>query len=223
VVYTVREAAATIGLDPEGATAVVQGFGNVGGASARLLAKAGFKVIAVSDVYGGVINEAGIDVDRLTAHVNETGSVVGAPGTDPISGAELLTLKCDVLVPAAMEKQLTGQNADQVRAKMIVEAANGPTTPEADRVFRDRGIFVVPDILANAGGVTVSYFEWVQDLMAFFWSEEEINSRLEQVMVRSFRGVKKMSEDYQVDMRTAANMVAIKKVADATRIRGIYP
>jgi len=221
--YTIREAARVLGLNLKGATAVVQGFGNAGAASARFLAEEGAKVIAVSDSRGGVFNGNGLNPWELIRFKQETGSVVGAPKTEPITNAELLELECDILVPAALEKQLTGKNAPRVKAKLIAEDANGPTTPEADRIFREKGILVIPDILANAGGVTVSYFEWVQDLMAFFWTVDEINARLETIMTRAFRDVKSMADEHNVDMRTAANMLAIKRVADATRIRGIYP
>ena len=221
--YTVREAAKVLGIDLKKATGVVQGFGNAGAAAARFLAEDGVKVIAVSDSKGGVFNPNGLNPWELIRYKEETGSVVGAPRTERISNEALLELECDILIPAALEKQIHAKNAPRVKAKLIAEAANGPTTPEADRILREKGTLVVPDILANAGGVTVSYFEWVQDLMAFFWTPEEVNARLEQIMVRSFRDVKKMADEYDVDMRVAANMLAIQRVAEATRIRGIYP
>ncbi len=222
-IYTVREAAKVKGIDLKGATAVVQGFGNAGAAAARFLAEDGVKVIAVSDSKGGVFNGDGLNPWELIRYKEETGSVVGAPRTERISNEQLLELECDILVPAALEKQITGRNAARVKTKLIAEAANGPTTPEADEILTAKGTLIVPDILANAGGVTVSYFEWVQDLMAFFWTVDEINARLEQIMQRSFRDVKKMADEYNVTMRVAANMLAIKRVADATMIRGIYP
>ena len=221
--YVVREAAKVMGLDLKGSTGVVQGFGNAGSAAARFLAEDGVKIIAVSDSRGGVFNPEGLNPWDLIRYKQETGSVVGAPRTEFISNEDLLELKCDILIPAALEKQITAKNAPQIKAKLIAEAANGPTMPEADRILRAKGILVVPDILANAGGVTVSYFEWVQDLQSFFWDEVDINHKLEQVMVRSFGAVKQMADEHDVDMRVAANMVAIKRVADATAIRGIYP
>ena len=221
--YIIREAAKVLGMELKGAQAVVQGFGNAGSASARFLAEDGARVIAVSDSRGGVFNPNGLNPVDLIRYKEETGSVVGAPRTERISNEDMLELECDILVPAALERQLTAKNAPRIKARLIAEDANGPTTPEADRIFREKGTLVVPDILANAGGVTVSYFEWVQDLQSFFWSEGEINAKLEQIITRAFRDVKKMADDFDVDMRTAANMVAIKRVADATAIRGIYP
>lgn len=222
-IYTVREAAKVRGIDLKGATAVVQGFGNAGGAAARFLAEEGAKIIAVSDSKGGAFNPAGLNPWDLVRYKEETGSVVGAPRTERISNENLLELECDILIPAALEKQITDKNAPRMKTKLIGEAANGPTTPEADEILTAKGTLIVPDILANAGGVTVSYFEWVQDLMAFFWTLEEINAKLEGIMVRSFRDVKRMADEYGVNMRVAANMLAIKRVADATMIRGIYP
>ena len=221
--YVVREAAKTMGLDLKTSRGVVQGFGNAGSAAARFLAEDGVKILAVSDSRGGVFNPDGLNPWDVIRYKQETGSVVGAPRTEFISNEDLLELDCDILIPAALEKQITAKNAPRIKAKLIAEAANGPTMPEADRILRGKGVLVVPDILANAGGVTVSYFEWVQDLQSFFWDEVDINHKLEQVMVRSFGAVKKMADEHDVDMRTAANMVAIKRVADATAIRGIYP
>ncbi len=222
-IYTVREAAKVKGIELKGAKGVVQGFGNAGAAAARFLAEDGVKVIAVSDSRGGVFNPTGLNPWDLIRFKEETGSVVGAPRTERISNEDLLELECDILIPAALEKQITARNAPRMKTKLIAEAANGPTTPEADDILTAKGTLIVPDILANAGGVTVSYFEWVQDLMAFFWTVDEINQKLEGIMQRSFRDVKKMSDEHNVNMRVAANMVAIKRVADATTIRGIYP
>jgi glutamate dehydrogenase (NAD(P)+) len=221
--YTIREACRDLGIDLKGATAVVQGFGNAGAASARFLAQDGARVVAVSDSRGGVFSADGLNPMDLIRYKEETGSVVGAPRTERISNEDLLELECDILVPAALEKQITEANAPRVKARLVAEDANGPTTPEADQILRQNGVLVIPDILANAGGVTVSYFEWVQDLMAFFWNLDEVNTRLEQIMVKAYRAVKKVSDDYDVDMRIAANMLAIQRVAEATRIRGIYP
>ena len=225
VSFATRQAAAHLGTSLEGARVIVQGFGNVGSVSARLLHDMGCKIVAVSDVFGGIYTPNGLDMPALMRYIQTSPnrSVVGFPDTEPVSNSELLTLPCDILVPAALENQLTADNADSIKARMIVEAANGPTTPEADHIFRDRGIFLVPDILANAGGVTVSYFEWVQNRQAFFWSEDEINQRLFDVMTNSFAAVRNNAVNYKVDMRTAAYMVAINRVAEATRVRGVYP
>jgi glutamate dehydrogenase (NAD(P)+) len=225
VSFATREAMKMLGMSLEGARVVVQGFGNVGSISARLLHEMGCKIVAVSDVFGGIYNPNGLNMPLLLEYIKNSPNraVVGFPGSEPVSNSELLTLPCDILIPAALENQLTHENADRIQAKVIMEAANGPTTPEADQIFRERGIFLVPDILANAGGVTVSYFEWVQNRQAFFWSEDEINRRLEDVMNNSFAHVWQLSQNYKVDLRTAAYMMAINRVAEATRVRGVYP
>lgn len=219
------QAARTIGMSLEDARVVVQGFGNVGSVSARLLHDLGCKIVAVSDVYGGIHNPNGLNIPALFEYINTSPNrtVVGFPESEAVSNTELLTLPCDILVPAALENQLTVDNASEIKAKLIVEAANGPTTPEADNIFRERGILLVPDILANAGGVTVSYFEWVQDRQAFFWSEEEINKRLTELMVNSFAEVYSISTREHTDLRTGAYLLAIGRVAEATKVRGIYP
>lgn len=219
----IREACKIMDMDIKDSRVVVQGFGNAGSASARFLADDGAKVIAVSDSRGGVFNPNGINPLEVIRHKAETGSVVNAPGTEPISNEDLLELECDILIPAALEKQITERNAPRIKAKLIAEDANGPTTPQADEILTAKGTLIIPDILANAGGVTVSYFEWVQNLMAYYWTLEEINARLEAIMVRSFQDVRKIAEEYEVSMRIAANMLAIKRVAEAGRIRGIYP
>ncbi len=221
--FCVRRAAKKIGLDLEGASVVVQGYGNAGSIAARLLHEDGAKIIAVSDSKGGIYNPKGLDPVAVLRHKRESGSVVGFPGADVITNQELLTLPCDILVPAALEKQLHAGNADKVQAKIIAEAANGPTEPEADHIFFDRGIFVIPDILCNAGGVTVSYFEWVQDIQFFFWDEDQVNSHLEQVMNRAFDSVVAMAERKKVHNRLAANVLAIDRVVRAIMLRGIYP
>jgi glutamate dehydrogenase (NAD(P)+) len=177
----------------------------------------------LSDLSGGVYNPQGIDVHHALHYSNEHGKLKGLPNTEPISNAELLVLPCDILVPAALENQLTERNAAQVKARLIVEAANGPTTPEADRILNDRGIVIVPDILANAGGVTVSYFEWVQDLQRFFWAENEINNRLESIMTRSYRAVHNKAMQQETNLRMGAYLLAVARVAEATEIRGVYP
>ncbi len=223
VVFAAREAMKVRGIPIKGAITVVQGFGNVGSMAARFMHASGAKVIAVSDVYGGIYNPAGLDIDALTQHVERSGTVATFPNSTPVSNDDLLTLPCDVLIPAAIENQITAENARDIRARIIVEGANGPTTPDADDILRERGVFIVPDILANAGGVTVSYFEWVQDLQSFFWSEEEINRRLERIMVRSFYDVLNLAESKGVDMRTGALILAVQRVADAFKIRGVWP
>ncbi len=207
----------------ESATIAIQGFGNVGSAAARIFHKRGAKVIAVSDVSGGVTSSRGLDIPALVLHVKQTGSVVGFPGTEPVSNEEILALECDVLVPAALQGQITGANAGEVRARMVVEGANGPTTPDADAILGSRGILLIPDVLANAGGVTVSYFEWVQDIQSFFWSESQVNSRLARILRRAFAEVWAASETHRVDLRTAAYLVGVARVAEATLTRGIYP
>jgi glutamate dehydrogenase (NAD(P)+) len=223
VAIALREAAARKGMALEGATVVIQGFGNVGSVAASQIAQLGCKIIGVADINGGIVNTRGLNVDRLLEHARQTKTVVGFPDTDHISNAELLELPCDFLVPCALEGQIAEDNASRVRAKMIVEGANGPTTPGADAILDDRGITVVPDILANAGGVIVSYFEWVQGLQQFFWSEEEVNQNLKRILVRSFEQVAHVADERQVNMRTAALIGAIERVSQALYLRGIYP
>lgn len=218
-----REALGRLGRPVAGARVVVQGYGNVGQVSARLLHAAGARVVAVSDSSGGTYNPRGLDPAALERHKQGGGRLVDFPGGEPIDNATLLTTECDVLIPAALEQQITAANAERIRARLIVEGANGPTTPEADEILAARGITVVPDIVANAGGVTVSYFEWVQDLQAFFWSEEEINERLERLMVRAFHDVVAVAEARRVDLRLAALIRAVERVAEAIMILGIYP
>jgi glutamate dehydrogenase (NAD(P)+) len=223
VMFTAREALKHRGMPLEGATVAVQGYGNVGSVSAYLMQDKGCRIVAASDTQGGIYNPKGFDARDVLRFKKETGTVVGYPGTERITNAELLELPCDVLVPSALEKVITVENAPRIQAKIVAEGANGPTTPEADEVLYDRGIFVVPDVLANAGGVTVSYFEWVQGLQFFFWSEREINVQLREIMVRSFEDVLRIAEEKKVDMRVAAYILAIDRVAQATMIRGIYP
>ncbi len=223
VVYMVQEAAKAVGMELEGARVAIQGYGNAGEATARFMQEIGAKVIAVSDTRGGAFNGDGLDLALVTRHKQETGSVAGAPRTSAVSNAELVELDCDVLVPAALEGVITDLNVDNVKARIIAEAANGPTTPEADEVLRGKGVFLIPDILCNAGGVTVSYFEWVQDREEFFWAVDEINARLRRVMVRAFDDVYRTAVEHDVDMRLAAYMLAVSRVAEATLTRGIYP
>jgi len=223
VVFTVQQALQHLGLDLKEATVAVQGYGAAGTGTARILGEKGARIIAVSDSRGGIYNEKGLEPVKLAEHKSRTCLVKGYEKGKAISNEELLELKCDVLVPAALENQITEKNAERVKAKIIAEAANGPTTPGADEILAKKKIFVIPDILANAGGVTVSYFEWMQDLQFHFWTEEEVNAQLEKVMVKGFQDVLKVSQEECVDMRTAAYMLAVSRVAEATRLRGIYP
>ena len=222
-VYCVVEAAKHLGIDLHRATVVVQGFGNAGSIAAQLMEKEGSKVLAVSDSQGGIYNPDGLDISRVVAWKAEHGTVVGFPGAQPKSNAEILEIPCDVLIPAALENQITASNADRISTKIIAEAANGPTTPEADEILYRRGIFLIPDILCNAGGVTVSYFEWVQDLNRDHWSEEVVNQKLHEIMVRAFGETLAIFEREQVHMRLAAYLLAVQRVADATALRGLYP
>jgi len=221
--YVVDEAMEALGKTIEGARVAIQGFGNAGMYAAQLMAERGYKIVAVSDSSGGVANDKGLDVKGLTAHKFETGSVVGFTGGERTNNHEVLEFDCDVLVPAALEKVVTGENAPRIRAAIVAEAANGPTMPEADDILFDRGIMVLPDILANAGGVTVSYFEWVQDLQANFWEEDEINERLKRKMTRAFRETYEQAKRHGVSMRKGAYCVAVARVAEATKLRGLYP
>ena len=216
-------AANHLGISLNRATAVVQGFGNVAYSAAKLLAGEGCRIIAVSDSKGGTYNPKGLDLESLPNYKKETGSVVGFMDAETISNTELLALPCDILVPAAIEDQIVKANAADIKARIIVEGANAPTTPEADKILNDNGVFVVPDILANAGGVVVSYFEWVQGLQAFFWNEDEVNRQLQTVMDNAFHEVLEMSRHEKVDMRNAAYMLAIKRITAAMEARGIFP
>jgi glutamate dehydrogenase (NAD(P)+) len=202
---------------------IVQGFGNVGSVAARLLWREGALIVGVSDVNGGIWNPRGIDLRQLEAHVAETGGVGGFPDTEPVSNTELLERPCDVLIPAAVGSQLRGDNADRIKATIVAEGANGPTTPDADAILRDRGVTVIPDILANAGGVIVSYFEWVQGLQYYFWRESEITARLQEVMTRAFNRVWALGEKEGTDLRTAALMEGIRRVAEGYKVRALYP
>ncbi len=223
VAYMTAEAMAHLGLPLSGARVVVQGFGNVGSVAARLLHEMGCRVVAVSDVRGGIHNPGGLDLPKLLDSVRVRQWVQEYAGGDPISNEELLTLPCEILIPAALEGQLTGKNAGAVQARLVVEGANGPTTAEADPLLRDRGVLILPDILANAGGVIVSYFEWVQDLQFFFWKEDEVNSRLRDILTGAFQRTLALARRQGVDLRTAALMEAVERVARATKLRGFYP
>jgi glutamate dehydrogenase (NAD(P)+) len=222
-VVTIIEAAQHLGLDIEGATVAVQGFGNAGSVAAALIAETGARVVAVSDVFGGIHRADGLDIKAVRSWLAEHGTVVGFPGAEPLSNAALLELDVDVLAPAAVESQITGANAERVKAKILAEIANGPTTPEADVILARNGVLIIPDILCNAGGVTVSYFEWVQDLNRDQWSEVIVNAKLAEIMVRSFGQVLAMAEREDVDMRLGAYLLAVDRVASATALRGIYP
>jgi glutamate dehydrogenase (NAD(P)+) len=219
----VQEAAQAIGLDLSTARIAIQGFGNVGEATARILAEAGCQIVALSDSTSGIYRADGIDPIRALQHKRETGALAGLRGTTRITNQELLLLDCDVLIPAAVESVLTEANADRVKARIVAEAANGPTTPGADRIFQSKGIMVIPDILCGAGGVTVSYFEWVQDREEFFWTLEEINHRLRRIMARAFDDTIHLAREQEIDLRLAAYMLAVGRVAEATLTRGIYP
>ncbi len=223
VYYTVKAAAREYDMSLKGARVVVQGFGNVGAIAAKLLYEEDCRVIAVSDSKGGVYNANGLNIAKVLAEDAEGGSVTQHRHGDRIANEEILELDCDILVPAATEGQITRKNADRIRARIIAEGANGPTTPEADQILAAKGIAVIPDILANAGGVAVSYFEWVQDLQQYFWHEYQINERLAEIMTTAFQRVVAMSRKEQVDLRTAALMLAVKRVADGKQLRGLYP
>ena len=206
----------------ENTRVIIQGFGNVGSMASRAFYEAGYSVIGVSDVYGGLFNPLGLNITKLLNHIKEAKTVVGFPDAEPIDGKTLLEQECDVLVPAATENQITSQNADRIQAKIICEGANGPTTAQADEILYDKKIFIIPDILANAGGVTVSYFEWVQDRMGYFWNLRTVNERLQEIMDNSFDAVVAYADRHNVNMRIAAYMLAIDRVAYTTRERGIY-
>ncbi|HEY8394646.1 MAG TPA: Glu/Leu/Phe/Val dehydrogenase [Thermaerobacter sp.] len=223
VVITIREAARVLGMSMDRMTAAVQGFGKVGGWVARYLHRAGTRVVAVVDAYGGVYNPGGLDVEALYAYSRQHGTVKGFPGGEPIDNERLFRLPVDVLVPAALENVITAENAPHIQARIVAEGANGPTTPEADEILYKRGIFVLPDILANAGGVTVSYFEWVQNLMQYYWSEEQVVQQLERLMVNAFQAVYRCHVEESVPMRLAAYMVAIDRLAEALIARGWIP
>ncbi len=219
----VEEACRVKKMSVRGSSVAIQGFGNAGSLAAKLFAEKKARVIAISDSRGGVFNSRGIDPLKAMRYKERSGTVVGMPGTSRISNDELLTMKCDILIPAALENVITLNNADQIKAKIVAEAANGPTTPHADEVLARKGIMLLPDILANAGGVTVSYFEWVQDLQSFFWSEAEVNAKLESVMRRAFTEVHESARKHRTHMRTGAYCLAVGRVADATLVRGLFP
>jgi glutamate dehydrogenase/leucine dehydrogenase len=222
--YVIREAAKDLGLKVKGASVAIQGFGNAGSVAANILYdEQGAKIVAVSDSKGGIWKADGFNPHAVEEHKQKTGSVVGFPGTKAISNDEVLEAKADVLIPAALENQITKKNADKIQAKIVAEAANGPTLPEADTILFQKKITVLPDVLANAGGVTVSYFEWAQDIQGYYWALDEVNTRLERTMVRSYNDVHKVATERKVHNRTAAYVLAIQRVVDAIKMRGIYP
>ncbi|MDQ3656534.1 MAG: glutamate dehydrogenase, partial [Chloroflexota bacterium] len=222
-VFAIEEAARTQGMSLTSARTVVQGFGNAGSVAARLMSDHGSPVVAVSDSRGGIYNPNGLDLQAVAVHKRRTGTVQGFREAEDVTNKQVLELDCEILIPAALEGQITRRNANSIKARLIAEAANGPTTPAADAILYDRGVLVLPDIFANAGGVTVSYFEWVQALQAFPWSEEQVNERLRDIMQRSYVAVLETSKKYGVHMRTAALVRAIERVANFSRMRGIYP
>lgn len=222
VVYMVKEAAKHLNIDLTNCTAVIQGFGNVGSVAAKELVKIGVKIIGVSDRTGGFVDPKGLPIEKLLEVADRNHSLEGCSYGDKISNQEILELKCDVLVPAALEMQITEVNAPRLQCRILAEGANGPTTPQADAILREKGVFILPDILANAGGVVVSYFEWVQDLQNFFWTEEEVNNKLRDVLIKAFHQVLDMSQKHSVDMRMAALMIGINRVSQAMLWRGLY-
>ena len=223
VMFMIFSTLKTLGVGIDEVSVAIQGYGKVGGFAAQLLHDAGCRVVAVSDVDGGLYREKGLDPEAINRHKQTAGSVVGFPGADPITNEELLEIDCDVLVPAAIEGVITVKNADKIKAKVVCEGANGPITFEADKILNDRGIFVVPDILANSGGVTVSYFEWVQDIQAYFWSEEEVNDRLRDIMEDAFAQVHGLAQEKGLSMRQAAHWIGVGRVAEAHLTRGLFP
>ena len=223
-VFTIgTEAARHIGMTIKGARLAVQGFGNVGGTASRLFGDAGARTVAVQDHTGSIYQEAGVDVDALLAHVAETGGVAGFAGAEKMDNDAFWGVDCDILIPAALEQQITAENAGRIKARMVIEGANGPTTPQADDILADRNVLVVPDVIANAGGVTVSYFEWVQDFSSFFWDEDEINARLVKIMTNAFAGIWQVAQEKKVSLRTATFIVACTRILHTRELRGLYP
>jgi len=222
LLYVISEAVKKLGLKIPETRVVIQGSGNVGGTAARLMYETGYRVVGLSDIHGGIYNSKGIDVPEALNHLSKSKSLEKYQNAEPVSNHELLELDCEVLIPAATENQITSHNADKIKCRILAEGANGPTTAAADDILERKGVFVIPDILANAGGVTCSYFEWVQDRMGYFWKEELVNERLQDIMVASFNDVCKYAESHNVNMRIAAYMLAIDRVAYITRVRGIY-
>ena len=223
-VFTVGlEAAHHTGLKIEGARIAVQGFGNVGGTAAKLFCEVGARLVAVQDHTGTIVHEGGLDAVALLAHVANTGGVAGFPGAEILADEDFWGVPCEILIPAALESQITAENAPKIHAKLVIEGANGPTTPEADDILHDSGVLVLPDVIANAGGVTVSYFEWVQDFSSFFWTEDEINARLVRIMKEAFAGVWQTAQEHKVSLRTATFIIACTRMLHAREMRGLYP
>jgi glutamate dehydrogenase (NAD(P)+) len=222
LLFVIDEAVKKLGLKPENTRIVIQGSGNVGGTAARLMHEIGFKVVAISDIHGGIYNPNGLDIPNVMSHLVSHKTLERYPNAEPVSNHELLELDCEVLLPAATENQITSHNAHKIKCRILAEGANGPTTAAADDILESKGVFVIPDILANAGGVTCSYFEWVQDRMGYFWKEEMVNERLNDIMVASFKDVVRYAENHGVNNRIAAYMLAVDRVAYITRVRGIY-
>jgi glutamate dehydrogenase (NAD(P)+) len=223
VMYTIEEACRFLKLPLQDCRVAVQGFGNVGHIAAQMLFDKGAKIVAASDSHGGITRPGGMNPYDLLKFKSSNGTLSGMPNTSPVSNEEILELDCDILLPAALENQIMADNASKVRAKIVAEGANGPTTPAADAILFERGVYLIPDVLCNAGGVTVSYFEWVQDLQGFFWEEDEVNTQLERVMKKAFQEVNDTAVREKTDRRTAAYMLAVKRVAEATRVRGLFP
>jgi glutamate dehydrogenase/leucine dehydrogenase len=223
LMFTVLSALEKLGIRKSGLRVAVQGFGNAGRFAAKLLHELGFRIVACSTSRGGILVEKGFDPDAVNAHYQKTGGVGGFKGSDALTNEELLELDCDILLPCALEGQITERNAGRIKARIVGEGANGPTTPEADEVLHANGTFVIPDVLANAGGVTVSYFEWVQALQEYFWSENEVNAKLKELMDRAFESVYAVAQERKIDMRRAAYVVGVSRVAEAHRLRGLYP
>ena len=223
-VFTVGlEAAHHTGLKIEGARIAVQGFGNVGGTAAKLFCEVGARLVAVQDHTGTIVHEGGLDAVALLAHVASTGGVAGFPGAEKLADEDFWSVPCEILIPAALESQITAENAPKIHAKLVIEGANGPTTPEADDILHDSGVLVLPDVIANAGGVTVSYFEWVQDFSSFFWTEDEINARLVRIMKEALAGVWQTAQEHKVSLRTATFIIACTRMLHAREMRGLYP
>jgi glutamate dehydrogenase (NAD(P)+) len=222
LLFVIDEAVKKLGLKPENTKVVIQGSGNVGGTAARLMSETGYKVVAISDIHGGIYNPRGLDIPNVMSYLAKHKTFERYPNAEPVSNHELLEIDCEVLLPAATENQITSHNANRIKCKILAEGANGPTTAAADDILESKGVFVIPDILANAGGVTCSYFEWVQDRMGYFWKEDMVNERLKDIMVASFNDVVKYAENHGVNNRIAAYMLAVDRVAYITRVRGIY-
>jgi glutamate dehydrogenase len=220
VVISIIEGAKRLNLNLDNLSAVVQGFGNVGSITAKLLHQHGVKVVAITDAKGGAFQPNGLDIVKLIDYVNETGTVKGFEGSENITNEELFATECDILVPAALENQITGETAPMIKAGIVAEAANGPTTPEGNKIMEEKNIFVIPDILCNSGGVTVSYFEWVQNSMHYFWKEDEVNEKLQEILVNAFESVQKMKEEKNVSMRESAYLVGVGRLAEAMKARG---